>query len=188
MHSEYEKSNTPHQSAPPARVGPQFDLLKAADEADAPELPAIDIGWIVVDSLDELDQRAVLAARDGVQQRLETLFPEFQWRLFVEVQECSGLQFQGEPVAYLNGALAQRDLRGWDFVIVTFGTSRSSMKKCEQASAANCRENAFAATQGRIVTSAEGTGLEPATPVKGHRISSDVVRRASFSAVLRAGA
>ncbi|MEQ8787100.1 MAG: hypothetical protein RIC55_12405 [Pirellulaceae bacterium] len=90
----------------------------SAEAAEAAEVGCVDIGWILVDQLDDLDKQAIKAARDAAQERLANAFPEFEWRLRIEIHEGLEAQFQREPVEYLDWAVAQRDVRGWDFVLV----------------------------------------------------------------------
>jgi hypothetical protein len=91
----------------------------AGVEQSAANARVIEIGWLIVGALDEIDRRAVDLAREGLGQSLREWFPEFDWRLpLLERQDGTQAGVRVPPVALFDMAVVERDLRGWDFTIV----------------------------------------------------------------------
>lgn len=78
----------------------------------------MEIGWLVCDNLDDVDQQAIDHACDEVAAYLREVLPEFDWRISVAKRESPVAATLAEPTEYLDWATAQRDLWGWDHVIV----------------------------------------------------------------------
>lgn len=86
--------------------------------AAADERRPIELGWLVVGRLDEVDLAAARRARERLLATLRALYPAFDWQMpWVEHAEVP-LELYEEPVALLDHGMAEREARGWDFCFV----------------------------------------------------------------------
>lgn len=77
----------------------------------------VEVGWVIVAPANPVTVEAARLARDGMLERLQSLFPEYHWQMPL-------LQIAGgetgprvEPVGLLDLMEAKRDARGWDFAL-----------------------------------------------------------------------
>ena len=108
-----------------ADPGDELNGMEPAREPDSTDGGAaaahprtIEIGWLVVGRLDEVDRRAVALAREQMERRLREWFPEFDWRLPLVERDHPTRAARVKPVTLFDAAVAERDVRRWDFVIV----------------------------------------------------------------------
>lgn len=80
--------------------------------------PPIDIGWIAAGKLDAPDREAIEAARAKSIEWLSQCFPEFQWRMPLEVRDEVPSSQPVESVELLDYGVSERNLRRWDFAVV----------------------------------------------------------------------
>jgi predicted Zn-dependent protease len=78
----------------------------------------IEIGWILAGRFDERDQRAAVRCRDAVRDQLASDLPEFDWHLPLVHYERVTSTVRAEPIACLEQAAAERNLRQWDFTVL----------------------------------------------------------------------
>jgi|GEM_PF-294255 len=84
----------------------------------AAEALLIEVGWLVVGALDEVDRQAVVAARDRALQEVERGFPDFDWRMPLLERRDLAQEVREEPVTLLDYGRGERDARRWDFALV----------------------------------------------------------------------
>lgn len=78
----------------------------------------VEIGIIVVGTLDEIDEAAVRQACDEFLVFVESQFPDLSWRLSPSNRPESVMSKRVSPSALLQQALEERDERRWDFAFV----------------------------------------------------------------------
>jgi len=89
----------------------------------------LEVGLLVAGRLDPPDTEAVKQARAGFQRRLSEWLPEYRWQVPLIWREEAATALREEPVALLEHALAERDLKHWDFAIVITGADLVSYHK-----------------------------------------------------------
>jgi len=78
----------------------------------------IDVGWIVAGKLDAPDRDAVEEARANSLVWLNDCFPEFEWRMPLEVRDEVLSSQPVESVELLDYGVSERNLWRWDFSLV----------------------------------------------------------------------
>jgi hypothetical protein len=80
--------------------------------------PLVEIGWLVAGSLDTVDWQASQQARESVLTELESMFPQFRWRMPVARREELAIGPRVEPAMLLEHGLAERNAGHWDFTVI----------------------------------------------------------------------
>lgn len=80
--------------------------------------PVIEIGWIVAGELESPDGQAVGLARSSATRWLKDTFPEFEWRMPLEVRDELLSTQLVESVKLLDYGVTERNLRHWDFAVI----------------------------------------------------------------------
>lgn len=94
-----------------------------------PDTYLIEIGWIVVGRLDDVDFQAVEEARNNLWEYLQHTFPDFTWSLPLQQREDLVQGHREEIVVLLDYGMTEREARHWDFAIVVTGTDLISHYK-----------------------------------------------------------
>lgn len=81
-------------------------------------LPGIDMGIIVVGTLDSVDEEAVQRAHAEWTSILRRRFPQFSWRVPLMNRAELTLPPRVEAVPLLQHAIEERDIHGWDFCLI----------------------------------------------------------------------
>ncbi|WP_292290028.1 hypothetical protein [Marivita sp.] len=86
--------------------------------ANAEVRPKVEIGWLLEGDLTSAEREAAKEAADAMQRSLAAVTQDFDW--VIETLDRSPATDRGriEPVRLLDAAETDRDLRGWDFVLV----------------------------------------------------------------------
>lgn len=80
--------------------------------------PKVEIGWLLEGDLPEAEREAAREAAAAMQTSLAACMPEFDWVIETRDRPAGTERGQTEPVRLLDAAEVDRDLRGWDFVLV----------------------------------------------------------------------
>lgn len=89
----------------------------------------IEIGIVVVDMLDEVDQQALQLAHNRLTQWLQTHYAQFQWQITFLRREETKTAAQQEPSALMIEGSAVRDAEGWDFAFLITANELSARYK-----------------------------------------------------------
>ena len=87
------------------------------NETDVPR-QLLEIGLIIVGRPDEIDRRAIIAARERMREFLADNFPEFEWRIATVSREDVPTAIRHEPSALLQDGSHLRDAEAWDFALM----------------------------------------------------------------------
>lgn len=102
---------------------------RAADAAPTPEPRLIEVGWLVVGALDEVDRQAVAVARQRALDELRRSFPSFEWEMPLLERRDLVQEVREEPVTLLDYGRGERDARRWDFALVVTGADLVAHEK-----------------------------------------------------------
>jgi hypothetical protein len=80
--------------------------------------PPVEVGWIVLEPIEELYREAIDAARAQAEERLVELFPQFAWSLPLLVRRAQSIGPRVDPVELVEQASHDRAARSWDFAFV----------------------------------------------------------------------
>ena len=78
----------------------------------------LEIGLIIVGRPDDIDRRAIIAARERMRTFLNEHFPEFIWRIATVSREDVPTAIRHEPSALLQDGSHLRDAEAWDFALM----------------------------------------------------------------------
>ena len=78
----------------------------------------IEIGWVVVDRIDEPDRRAVERARDRLLDYMREIFPEFEWRMPLKQTESAVEGARASIVRLLDVGAGELESMHWDLALV----------------------------------------------------------------------
>lgn len=87
-------------------------------DTPAPHPPRIDLGWVLVGSLDGVDRQALRSAIPRVTAILSDVLPAFQWHAHVVARPELDLTGRPDPVSLLEHGLSEREPANWDFTFV----------------------------------------------------------------------
>lgn len=146
----------------------------------------IDVGWILMDNLDSLDIETIEEVRDCIESHLASVLPEFTWRLTLETHERLDTSFHRQPVEYLNWAMEQRDLRGWDYVLIFVPADLESIWKSHAWGAVSRSLDSAVISTARIDPRAQdiGASKQQREEAIGQRIFALVLRALGYLAGL----
>ncbi|MDO6460360.1 hypothetical protein Q4485_06605 [Granulosicoccaceae sp. 1_MG-2023] len=80
--------------------------------------PLLEVGLIIVGRPDEIDRRAIVAARERMREYLNTVLPEFVWQIATVSREDVSASIRSEPSALLQDGSHLRDTEAWDFALM----------------------------------------------------------------------
>ena len=78
----------------------------------------IELGWFVVSDLDSEEMQILARVREQMLERVNELFPQFDWRLTLITRPLPLQQNPSEASMLLQEGLMEQDARGWDFTFV----------------------------------------------------------------------
>lgn len=89
----------------------------------------IEVGWLVVGSLDPVDREAVEQGRRRALAVLRRRFPDFDWQMPLMERRDLAQEVREEPVTLLDYGRSERDARHWDFALVITGSDLVAHEK-----------------------------------------------------------
>lgn len=88
-----------------------------SDELDGPRLP-IEIGLIIAGRFNLAERRVLQEVENRFTRRLNSLLPQFDWRISLSRRRDMGSRGREESTELLHQATEERDLYRWDYAIV----------------------------------------------------------------------
>lgn len=104
-------------------------LPTLAPPMDLAHPPLVELGWMTVGRLDDVDVRAVEAAKARMLAYFQETFPSFQWSMPLVRRDEVEASGRVEPVLLIDHAIIERDVRQWDYALVITGADLKSYDK-----------------------------------------------------------
>ena len=105
-------------------------LWQSPREQEQPKRPLVEIGWVMIGTFDKIDEGAIRTARERSREYLRTVLPQFSWRMPIVVRsDPDPTAVQSEPINLIDLAVADRQAKGWDFVVALTASDLHALSK-----------------------------------------------------------